>query len=67
MKRFLDHCSRRFGYDGWALRVKGAEKPLEWSTCTTRAEARELRRDKRDLITNLEIVKVRVNVEVANG
>lgn len=30
MKAILSHSSRRFGFDGWALRVRGALKPLGW-------------------------------------
>lgn len=31
--------SARWGYDGWAIQT-GANVPLAWSLCTTRAEAR---------------------------
>lgn len=63
MMSFLQHRSRRFGYDGWALRVKGAEKALEWTTCTTREEVRQLRDQEGWMRPDLEIVKVRVTVE----
>jgi len=64
MKGFLQHRIRRFGYDGWAARVKGAPRPLEWTTCTTRQELRELLRDRRDLFAlGVELVKVRITVE----
>lgn len=45
MKRYLRHRSRRWGYDGWALRIVGAPLPLEWTVCTNRAETRELKRE----------------------
>jgi hypothetical protein len=67
MKRFLDHRSKRWGFDGWAIRIKGAMSPLDWSVCTTRQEARDLRKEalpERDLFTRSEIVKVRISVEV---
>lgn len=64
MKAILSHGSRRFGYSGWALRIRGASKPLAWSMCTTRAEARELREERRSMFNDLEVVKVRTVVEV---
>lgn len=65
MKSFLHHyCARRFGYDGWALRVRGSARPLDWTTSTTREEARELRRERGNLLRDSEIVKVRISVEV---
>jgi hypothetical protein len=70
MKRFLEFRSRRFGYDGWALRVRKADKPMDWTVCTTRAEVRALRREKfaeRDLFQKVDVVKVRVTVEVVGG
>jgi hypothetical protein len=65
MISFLRHRSRRYGYHGWALRVKGAEKPLDWTVCTTRSECRQLRAEEGWMRKDLEIVKVRVNVEAA--
>ena len=64
MRRFLDARSRRWGYDGWALKVKKASQPMDWSVCTTREEARELR-DAEPFLTDIqiEIVKVRLIVE----
>lgn len=70
MKRFLSHRSNRWGYDGWALQVKDAPEPLQWTTCTTRAEARELKHELQknpDLFQKIEIVKVKINVEIAAG
>jgi len=64
MKAILSHTSRRWGYDGWALRVRGAKAPLDWSMCTTRQEARDLRSERIDMLKDLEVVKVRVSVEV---
>lgn len=65
MKRFLQFRARRWGYDGWAIRVKGADKPMEWSVCTTREEARELRKEvfpEDDFFDRTEVVKVRIDV-----
>lgn len=69
MKAFIrEGRSRRHGFDGWALRVRGAAKPFDWTTSTTREEAREVRRDLEQeigsLLDRLEIVKVRITVEV---
>lgn len=66
MKSFLENRSRRFGYDGWALRFRGADKPMEWTTSTTREEARDLRRERGNLLRDTEIVKVTVSVEVVD-
>ncbi|WP_116364443.1 hypothetical protein [Parahaliea mediterranea] len=68
MISFLQHRSPRFGYDGWALLIPGAAKPLEWTVCTTRAECRRLRRDRGNLFERgAQIVKVKVSVEVVDG
>ena len=68
MKRALNGIlSRRHGIDGWALRIKGADKPLMWTFCTTRQEARELRAEEfseLDFWRRTEIVKVKLNLEV---
>lgn len=65
MKSFLSHRSKRWGYDGWALMIHGATKPLEWTVCTTRAEVRALRQSHSDLfLDRAEIVKVKISVEV---
>ena len=68
MKRFLNARSRRWGYDGWALKSKKASRPMDWSVCTTREEARELRDEvfnEEPFFTDvqIEIVKVRLIVE----
>lgn len=66
MKQFLQHRSRKFGYDGWALQVIGAEKPLGWTVCTTREEIRELKKTEGVWMrTDVEIVKVKISVERA--
>lgn len=67
MKAILSHTSRRWGYDGWALRVRGAKAPLGWSMCTTRREARDLRRERDPLFRDLEVVKVRAVLEVVGS
>jgi hypothetical protein len=65
VKEFLRHRSRRWGYDGWALLMPGATKVLDWTACTTRAECRELRAERGDLLDRgAYIVKVRISVEV---
>tara|TARA_R110002049_G_scaffold281333_1_gene460830 strand:- start:3639 stop:3842 length:204 start_codon:yes stop_codon:yes gene_type:complete len=63
VKGYLSHRSKRFGYDGWALLIPGALRPLEWTVSTTRAEVRALRKERGDLFERgAEIVKVRVDV-----
>ncbi len=64
MKEFTRHASHRHGYDGWALRLRGTSVVLNWSVCTTRREARELRDERSDLADDFEVVKVRIKVEV---
>jgi len=67
VKRFLDHRSKRSGFDGWALKVQGASKPLVWTACTTREEARSLRKQQTpELFRKTEIVKVKISVEAVN-
>lgn len=63
MRQFLKHRSRRWRYDGWALRCRGATHPLAWSVCTTRQECRQLRAERSDLADDFEIVKVKIRVE----
>ena len=66
MKRFLRHRSKRFGYDGWAVRVRGADSPLESTVSTTRQEARDIRSEMEpDLFERTEVIKVRISVEAA--
>lgn len=61
MKQFLSHRSRRFGYDGWALRSKSDGWVVQWSVCTTRQECRELKKERHDLFNDdWEIVKVKI-------
>lgn len=64
MRDLLQHRSRRWGYDGWALRMRGVSVPLSWSVCTTRQECRELRAERSDLADDFEVVKVRIKLEV---
>lgn len=67
MKQMLKHTNRRFTHDGWALRIKGANLPFDWSACTTRAEARELRKEvfpELDFFERTEVVKVKIKLEV---
>lgn len=67
MKQILDRSelNPRASHDGWALRVVGAIKPLRWTTCTTREECRELRREWAGLMRHdIEIVKVKLEVVV---
>lgn len=67
MMSFLQHRSRRFGYDGWALLMPGASKPLAWTASTTREEVRQLRKLRGDLFERgAEIVKVRISVRCAD-
>lgn len=64
MKEIGRQFSRRWGYDGWALKVKGAMRPLPWTFCTTREECREVRAEYADLLRHdIEIVKVKANLE----
>lgn len=66
MKAFMrELCSRRSGFDAWALQVRGAPMPMRWTVSTTREEARELKRAiPADMFVGpLEVVKVRVLVE----
>ena len=68
MKSYLQHRSRRWGYDGWAAQVRGSPTPMVWTTCTTRAELRELLAERRDLFalceSGVDLVKVRVELVV---
>ena len=64
MRDLLQHRSRRWAYDGWALRMRGVSAPLSWSLCTTRQECRELRDQRSDLADDFEVVKVRIKLEV---
>lgn len=70
MKGIGRHTSRRWGYDGWALRVRGAEQPLTWTWSTTRRECREVLKEARDedlfVSCQVEIVKVRQKLEVVS-
>lgn len=64
VKRFLKHRSKRWTHDGWAVQVKGSKKPLPYTVCTTRAEARQVREEfLTDLFARTEVVKVKITVE----
>lgn len=72
MKHFLRNCrARRFGYDGWALKLRATNcKPWAWTTSTTREEAREIKRELEaaDMFSQpVDVVKVRITVEVVGG
>ncbi len=66
------HPATRWGYDGWALLIDGAEKPLPWSLCRTREECRELLRErtKEGLFGRLAVsarpVKVKIRMEMCD-
>ncbi len=71
MKKFIQMRSRRYGYDGWAVAVVGSPVVFDWTTSTTRKEARVVKRDMEDtfnrhgeqlLDCKLEVVKVKVQV-----
>lgn len=65
MMSFLQHRSKRWGYDGWALLMPGATKPLEWTASTTREEVRDLRKLRPDLFERgAKEVKVEIIVKV---
>lgn len=68
MKGILEHASGRHGYDGWGLRRAGEARVYRWSICTTRQEARDLKKKREsvspDLFRRLEVVKVKLKVEV---
>lgn len=59
---------RRGLFEGWALAVRGAPRPLAWTLRRTRAEARaQLAVDRRiGLLSGLtvDVVRVRVNLEL---
>ena len=68
MKSYLSHRSKRFGYDGWALVMPNSPIPLPWTVSTTRAEVRQLRKERGDLFERgARIVKVRVDVRRVGG
>lgn len=67
MQSFLDHRSKRWGMDGWALFTPDSDKPLVWSVSTTREEVRELVRKKPHLFGHCRIGKVRIKVEAVES
>lgn len=59
--------AKRIGYDGWAIRIRGAENPLGWTLCTTRDECRRLVHELWALSgvqVNADVVKVRMQLQV---
>jgi hypothetical protein len=64
MQGFMRHRSRRWGYDGWAVRVRGGEQPLAHTVSTTREEARAELAQQMKFGNSLEVVKVRIAIEV---
>lgn len=63
-KRLYGHYCR-YGFHGWALRVKGAPKPMLWTLHPTRREAREFREQERNWMRpDVEIVKIKLDAEV---
>jgi len=66
VKNFLQPRSRRWGYDGWAVRVVGGKHPMFHTVCTTRQEARELAAGTMIFGNErLEVIKVKITVEKA--
>jgi len=63
MQAFLDHCSKRPGFDGWALFQPGSDLPVFWSVSTTREEVREIQRARPHLFGTYRIEKVRIRLE----
>lgn len=65
MKNILQATSRRYGFDGWALKHRGNGHPWTNSVCTTRQEARELKAQQLpEMRKQVEVVKVNVVIEV---
>lgn len=56
------NLSKRWGFDGWALKHEGAKKPLSWTACTTREECREVQKARPDLFDKTVVVKVKIEV-----
>jgi hypothetical protein len=68
MKDILQHTSRRCTHDGWALSHRGGI-PWRSTVCTTREEARQMKREIEerdpDMFRRLDVVKVKVSVASA--
>ncbi len=62
MSRITRLFNPRWGYDGWAVRRKGAEKPITWTFSTTKREAA---RERAGLLNprHYELVRVKVRLE----
>lgn len=67
MKAILRDCAGR-RRQWWCLQIAGTASPLEWSLCSTRREARELRDEFCGALSRpLNTMRVvRVTVEVKN-
>lgn len=59
--------STRWTHDGWALQLRTASVPMNWTLCTTRAEARALR-DSSEWLREMrpDVVAVRLRLEAVN-
>lgn len=61
---FIRHNSR-FGFHGWAIKIKGDTDPMAWTVRPTRQQVRELREKERNWMRpDVEIVKVKLSMEV---
>jgi hypothetical protein len=55
----------RYGFHGWAIKVRGAREPLAASFCVTRSQARQIRNEEAQrMLLPLDVVKVKLKVEV---
>jgi hypothetical protein len=62
---FIRHKDR-FGFHGWAIKIKGDDAPMAWTVRPTRQQVRELREKERNWMrTDIEIVKVKIEVTPA--
>ena len=63
-KRLYRHYCR-YGFHGWALRVKNSPQPMLWTLRPTRREIRNLREQERNWMRpDVEIVKIKLDAEV---
>jgi hypothetical protein len=67
MKAFIrKYTTQRAGYSGWALAHPDNQHPLSWTTCTTKKEVLELRREFNDgVFRKRGYVPVRVSIGVS--
>jgi len=62
MKSILLHARSHRG-NWWALQKVGSERPLSWSLCSTRREARQVLAElDPDLFTDLRVIKVSIAI-----